>query len=105
MPQAVLVFDTLMAFLSLFIALYLRVGDEFLDYSPQFILKNMLVFALVSASLFYWMQTYRTLWRYIAFEDMIPLSLAAILASILYFPLMIRLILTFPPLIWRKLLE
>jgi len=89
MPQAVLAFDTLMAFLSLFISLYLRVGDEFLDYSPQFILKNMLVFALTSASIFCWMQTHRTLWRYITFEDMVPLSLSAILSNVIYFPLMI----------------
>ncbi|RZI46593.1 nucleoside-diphosphate sugar epimerase/dehydratase [Candidatus Finniella inopinata] len=89
MPQTVLVFDTLMAFLSLFIALYLRVGDEFLDYSPQFILKNMVVFSLTAASIFCWMQTHRTLWRYITFEDMVPLALAALLANVLYFPLMI----------------
>jgi FlaA1/EpsC-like NDP-sugar epimerase len=89
LPQAVLAFDMLMAFLSLFIALYLRVGEEFLDYSPQFILKNMVVFALTSASIFCWMQTHRALWRYIALEDIIPLSLAAILSNIIYFPLMI----------------
>ena len=32
LPSAVLMLDTLMAFLSLFIALYLRIGDEFLEF-------------------------------------------------------------------------
>ncbi len=91
LPQAILIFDTLLAFLSIFIAIYLRVGNEFLDYTPGFILKNMVVFALLSASVFIWMQTHRALWRYFSLEDCIPLALSVILASILYFPLMILL--------------
>jgi O-antigen biosynthesis protein WbqV len=89
LPSAVLTFDTLMAFLSLFIALYLRIGDEFLEYTPEFILKNMLVFSLVSASIFFWMQTHRAIWRYVSLEDMIPLTLATVLTTILFYPLML----------------
>jgi len=89
LPSAVLTFDTLMAFLSLFIALYLRIGDEFLEYTPEFILKNMVVFALVSASIFFWMQTHRAIWRYVSLEDIIPLALATILTTILFYPLML----------------
>jgi O-antigen biosynthesis protein WbqV len=90
-PFVVLIFDVFLAFLSLFLAIYLRVGDEFLDYSPSFILKNMIVFALTSLSVFIWMQTHRTLWRYFSFEDAIPLSLSVILSTVIYFPLMILL--------------
>ncbi|MBY0280852.1 MAG: hypothetical protein K2W94_01710 [Alphaproteobacteria bacterium] len=89
LPSAVLIFDTLMAFLSLFIALYLRIGDEFLEYTPEFILKNMLVFSLLSASIFFWMQTHRAIWRYVSLEDMIPLALATVLTTILFYPLML----------------
>lgn len=89
LPSTVLTFDTLMAFLSLFIALYLRIGDEFLEYTPEFILKNMLVFSLVSASIFFWMQTHRAIWRYVSLEDMIPLALSTILATIIFYPLML----------------
>lgn len=89
LPSAVLAFDTLMAFLSLFVALYLRIGDEFLEYTPEFILKNMLVFSLVSASIFFWMQTHRAIWRYVSLEDMIPLALATVLTTIIFYPLML----------------
>ncbi|MCX7338778.1 MAG: hypothetical protein NTX76_05830 [Alphaproteobacteria bacterium] len=89
MPQTILVFDALMAFLSFFVALYLRIGEEFLDYSPAFVLKNMAVFAIVSASIFIWMQTHRAVWRYVSIEDMLPLSLSAVLANIIFFPLML----------------
>lgn len=91
LPQAVLLFDVFLAFLSLFIAIYLRVGDEFLDYTPGYILKNMIVFMLTSLSVFIWMQTHRTLWRYFSLEDCVPLTLSVILSSVLFFPLMILL--------------
>jgi FlaA1/EpsC-like NDP-sugar epimerase len=91
LPQAVLLFDVFLAFLSLFIAIYLRVGDEFLDYTPGYILKNMIVFVLTSLSVFIWMQTHRALWRYFSLEDCVPLTLSVVLSSILYFPLMILL--------------
>ncbi len=89
LPSAVLVFDTLMAFLSLFIALYLRIGDEFLEFTPEFILKNMIVFALVNCSISFWMQTHRAIWRYVSLEDMIPLALSTVLSTVIFFPLML----------------
>lgn len=89
LPQTALAHDFLVAFLSLFISLYLRVGDEFLNYSPVFILKNMLVFSLVSVSVFCWMQTYKGIWRYVSIEDVLPLSLATVLSIVLYSPLMV----------------
>lgn len=91
LPQAVLLFDVFLAFLSLFIAIYLRVGDEFLDYTPGYILKNMIVFMFTSLSVFIWMQTHRTLWRYFSLEDCVPLTLSVILSTVLYFPLMVLL--------------
>jgi FlaA1/EpsC-like NDP-sugar epimerase len=89
MPQAVLIFDSLLAFLSLFFAIYLRIGEEFLEYSPEYMLKNMFVFSLVTTSILMWMQTHKAIWRYISMEDMVPLGLAAILANIIFFPLML----------------
>jgi FlaA1/EpsC-like NDP-sugar epimerase len=91
LPQAVLVFDVFLAFLSLLIAIYLRVGDEYLQYTSGFILKNMIVFVLTSLSVFIWMQTHRALWRYFSIEDCVPLTLSVILSSVLYFPLMVLL--------------
>lgn len=87
-PYFILIFDSFVAFLSLFISIHLRIGMDFLDYSPIYILKNMLVFGLVSASVFSWIQTYQTFWRYTSVEDMIPIFISVILANTLFFPLM-----------------
>ena len=84
----VLAFDAFLAFLSLFISIHLRIGMDFLDYSPAYILKNMLVFSLVSTSIFLWLQTYQAFWRYTTIEDMPPIFLSVILANLLFFPLM-----------------
>ena len=87
-PYLVLVFDSFLAFLSVFISIHLRIGMDFLDYSPMYILKNMLVFALVSSSIFLWLQTYQAFWRYTTIEDMTPIFLSVILSNLLFFPLM-----------------
>ncbi len=87
-PYFILIFDSFVAFLSLFVSIHLRIGMDFLDYSPIYILKNMFVFALVSASVFSWIQTYQTFWRYTSVEDMIPIFISVILANALFFPLM-----------------
>lgn len=87
-PYFVLIFDSFLAFLSIFISIHLRIGMDFLDYSPIYILKNMLVFGLVSSSIFLWLQTYQAFWRYTTIEDMMPIFLAVILSNLLFFPLM-----------------
>lgn len=87
-PYLILIFDSFVAFLSLFISIHLRIGMDFLDYSPMYILKNMFVFGLVSASVFSWIQTYQTFWRYTSVEDMVPIFISVILANALFFPLM-----------------
>lgn len=87
-PYLILIFDSLIAFLSLFISIHLRIGMDFLDYSPVYILKNMLVFGLVAASVFSWLQTYQMFWRYTTIEDMAPIFISVILANVIFFPLM-----------------
>ncbi|MDR2458569.1 MAG: hypothetical protein LBD43_00525 [Holosporales bacterium] len=90
-PQSytILIFDSFVAFLSIFISIHLRIGMDFLDYSPTYVLKNMLVFGLVSSSVFTWMQIHQSFWQYTTIEDLCPISLAVILADILFFPLML----------------
>ena len=87
-PYAILIFDSFLAFLSIFISIHLRIGMDFLDYSPIYILKNMLVFGLVSSSIFLWLQTHQSFWRYTTIEDMTPIFLSVILSNLLFFPLM-----------------
>ncbi|MDR1332853.1 MAG: hypothetical protein LBJ69_00365 [Holosporales bacterium] len=86
---AILIFDSFVAFLSIFISIHLRIGMDFLDYSPAYILKNMLVFGLVSSSVFAWMQIHQSFWRYTSIEDFAPILLSVVLADILFFPLML----------------
>ena len=87
-PYTTLAFDGIIAFLSIFISIHLRVGMNFLDYSPAYMLKNMFVFGLVSSSVFLWLQTYQSFWRYTTIEDMPPIFLSVILSNLLFFPLM-----------------
>jgi FlaA1/EpsC-like NDP-sugar epimerase len=87
-PYSVLLFDSFIAFLSVFLSIHLRIGMDFLDYSPSYMLKNMLVFGLVSASVFLWLQTYQSFWRYTSAEDVIPVVLSVVVSNIIFFPLM-----------------
>ncbi|MBQ7524697.1 MAG: hypothetical protein IJT08_03760 [Alphaproteobacteria bacterium] len=87
-PYTTLAFDSVLAFLSIFISIHLRIGMDFLDYSPAYILKNMFVFGLVSSSVFLWLQTYQSFWRHTTIEDMPPIFLSVILSNLLFFPLM-----------------
>lgn len=85
---AILLFDSFLAFLSLFVSIHLRIGMDFLDYSSLYITKNMLVFGLVSSSVFLWFQTYQSFWRYTSVEDVAPILLSVVIANIIFFPLM-----------------
>jgi O-antigen biosynthesis protein WbqV len=88
-PYAILLFDSVVAFLSIFISIHLRIGMDFLDYSQSYIIKNMFVFGLVSSSVFLWLQIHQSFWRYTSIEDMAPIFLSVILSNLLFFPLMI----------------
>ncbi|MDR1288840.1 MAG: hypothetical protein LBJ77_00380 [Holosporales bacterium] len=88
-PYAILIFDSVIAFLSVFISIHLRIGMDFLDYSQSYIIKNMFVFGLVGSSVFLWLQTHQAFWRYTSIEDMAPIFLSVLLSNLLFFPLMI----------------
>ncbi len=86
--HSIVLFDSFVAFLSIFISIHLRIGMDFLDYSPFYIIKNMLVFGLVSSSVFLWFQTYQSFWRYTSVKDVTPIFLSVIISNIIFFPLM-----------------
>lgn len=85
---SILFFDSFIAFLSLFVSIHLRIGMDFLDYSPIYVIKNMLVFGLVGSSVFLWFQTHQSFWRYTSIEDIIPIFLSVVISNIIFFPLM-----------------
>lgn len=83
--------DIVMAFLALFVSLYFKIGDEFLDYSSIFLIKNFFVFLLIFIGVFVMTQPYRTAWNFINIEDFAKIGLTAILANFLYIPAMFLL--------------
>lgn len=83
--------DVAMAFFALFISLYFKIGDEFLDYSSIFLMKNFFVFLLIFIGVFVMTQPYRTAWNFINIEDFAKIGLTAILANFLYMPAMFLL--------------
>jgi FlaA1/EpsC-like NDP-sugar epimerase len=87
-PYFVLLFDSFIAFISVFLSIHLRIGMDFLDYSPLYVIKNMFVFGLVSASVFLWFQTHQSFWRYTSVEDIVPVVLSVVVSNIIFFPLM-----------------
>lgn len=88
-PYSILIFDSLISFFSVFISIHLRIGMDFLDYSPRYMIENMLVFGLVSASVSLWLQTYQSFWKYTSIEDAVPIFLSVIISNTLFFPLML----------------
>lgn len=85
---SIMVHDGMMSFFALFISIYLKVGDEFLDYSHIFLLKNLIVFCCIALAIFSWGKIYKTLWRFISVEDLWPISIAVIIANLLFIPAM-----------------
>lgn len=85
---SIMVHDGIMSFFALFISIYLKVGDEFLDYSHVFLLKNLIVFCCIALAIFSWGKIYKTLWRFISVEDLWPISIAVVIANLLFIPAM-----------------
>ena len=83
--------DVFMAFFAFFISLYFKIGDEFLDYSSVFLIKNFIVFILIFMGVFIMTQPYRTAWNFINIEDFAKIGLTAILANLFYMPAMFLL--------------
>jgi FlaA1/EpsC-like NDP-sugar epimerase len=85
---SIMIHDGMMSFFALFISIYLKVGDEFLDYSHVFLLKNLIVFCFIALAIFSWGKIYKTLWRFLSVEDLWPISIAVVLANLLFIPAM-----------------
>lgn len=90
-PHSILIFDGCLAVISFLISIFLVIGSEFFNYSQAYIFKLIFVFVLTSLSVFLWMQTHKTFWRYFSLEDCIPLALAVFLSTLLYIPMLLML--------------
>jgi FlaA1/EpsC-like NDP-sugar epimerase len=87
-PWSIISLDASISFTTLFLTIYLRIGVDFLEYSPFYILKNMFVFGLVSVSTSLWLNVHQPFWKYTSIEDAIPVLLSVLLSNIIFFPLM-----------------
>jgi O-antigen biosynthesis protein WbqV len=83
--------DVVMAAIAFPVSLYLRLGDEALDYPGDELLLWTALFTAVAAAVFASMRLYRGVWRYASLADMVAIAKAVTLASLIFLPLMFLL--------------
>ena len=76
--------DTVMAAASFVIALYLRLGQNPLDYSRDLLVTGTAIFTLVAVSVFWSMRLYRGIWRYASVDDLLQIVKAVSLAILVF---------------------
>ena len=88
-----------MAALSFGIALYLRLGDEWLTREPRYTLLYGLAFTAVAGCVFLVTGLYRGVWRYASLPDLVNVARAATLTALIFLPVMFVLtrLATLPP--------
>lgn len=89
--NVIMAFDLFVAFLSVPVSLFLRIGEDAALYSGAFLFKISFVFALVSYSAFRFLGLNYGLWRYASFNDLVKIAKATTLITIAYFPLLFLL--------------
>ena len=83
--------DIVAAFLSVPLALFLRLGWEFTHYDTGFVLLSAAVFALVAGGVFWRMRLYGGVWRYASLNDLMVITKAVTLVVLIFLPLMFLL--------------
>jgi len=77
--------DTAMAALSFLLALYLRLGDDTIDYAGALLPLSTLLCAGVCLLVFARRRIYRGLWRYASIPDLVAIIKAVTLALLLFY--------------------
>jgi FlaA1/EpsC-like NDP-sugar epimerase len=80
--------DVGMAALSFGLALYLRLGDDILQYEPRLTLIYGAAFTLIAAIVFLVTGLYRGIWRYASLPDLFNIARAATLTVLIFLPVM-----------------
>ncbi len=76
--------DISMAAASVFASLYLRLGNDlFHAYSADFIIRNIVIFTLVAAAVFWPFGLYRGVWRYASMNDLLQIVKAVTLVVLI----------------------
>ncbi len=79
--------DIAMAAASYLLSLYLRLGDAFFSYPPEFLVQTTALFTFVAATVFWWTGMYRGVWRYASLNDLIAITRAVTLAILIFLSL------------------
>ncbi|HYU13547.1 MAG TPA: nucleoside-diphosphate sugar epimerase/dehydratase [Stellaceae bacterium] len=80
--------DVAMAALSFGLALYLRLGDDILQYEPGLTLVYGAAFTAIAAIVFLVTGLYRGIWRYASLPDLFNIARAATLTELIFLPVM-----------------
>ncbi|NBX03110.1 MAG: polysaccharide biosynthesis protein [Alphaproteobacteria bacterium] len=80
--------DAVMAFVSFLLAVYVRLGDEKLDYFYNLVTPGAAIFTLVCMVSFFYMRLYRGLWRYASMRDVEAITKAVSLSILIFAALM-----------------
>jgi FlaA1/EpsC-like NDP-sugar epimerase len=88
--RAVLAFlhDVVMAALSFGLALYLRLGDDIVNYEPHLTALYGIAFAAIAGVVFLMTGLYRGIWRYASLPDLFNIARAATLTGLIFLPVM-----------------
>jgi FlaA1/EpsC-like NDP-sugar epimerase len=80
--------DIFMASVSLPLSLWLRMGDSIQSTPLEFVIQSTVLFALISACVFWPMGLYRGIWRYASMNDLIAITKAVSLAVLVFVPIL-----------------
>ncbi|MCC7166131.1 MAG: polysaccharide biosynthesis protein, partial [Rhodospirillales bacterium] len=85
--------DVVMAGLSFFAALYLRLGDEVWQrFDPQSLLMGIGLMVAIAAGVFWSLKLYNGVWRYASLNDLIAITKAVTLVILIFVPLLFALL-------------
>src|SRR5690606_7041612 len=90
-PKIACAHDVIMAFLSLPLSLFMRVGDDIAWFDFRFVLGAAALFALVALVVFWSMNLYRGVWRYASLSDLSAITRAVTFVILIFVPLMFML--------------
>ena len=83
--------DLIMAFLSLPISMFLRMGLDMFDYDTSIIVFAAAVFAAIAGACFWILDLYGGIWRYASLNDLMAISKAVTLSILIFVLLMFML--------------
>jgi FlaA1/EpsC-like NDP-sugar epimerase len=80
--------DVAMAAVSLVVSLYLRIGNDIVDYQPRLTAIYIAGFTLIAASVFLLTGLYRGIWRFASLPDLFNIARAVSLTVLVFLPVM-----------------